>query len=154
VVGLLDGSELALAIGVRMAAVAVVVLVVALVLEWSSLVPAALLGVGAAYATRLALDDPPLDFRVAALGALLYLAAELAYWSLETEGDLAGEPGAGWRRLAVVVALAAGALVVTALPLAVLDVVRARGLAVDLIGAAAAAGVLLTLVLASGRERT
>jgi hypothetical protein len=151
VVALVDGSELALAIGVRVTAVAVVVLVAAVVLEWSSLVPVVLFGIGGAYATRLALDDPPLDVRVAAVGGLLYLAAELAYWSLEKDDAVAGEPGAVWRRVSVVIAFAVGALVLTAFPLALLDVVQARGLAVDLIGAAAAAGALLVLALAARR---
>jgi hypothetical protein len=140
---------------VRVAAVGTVALVAAAVLEWSPLVPVSLALVGAAYATHLALDDPPLDVRVAALAALLLLAAELAYWSLEEVDDVSAEPGEAWRRLAVVVGFGAVALVVAAGVLALVDAVRARGLVVDLVGAAAAAAALLALVLFTrGHGRT
>jgi hypothetical protein len=139
---------------VRVAAVGVVALVAALVLQWSPLVPASLALVGTAYATHLGLDDPALDVRVPAVAALLLLAAELAYWSLEEEDAMESEPGEALRRLAVVVGFAAAALVVAAGVLALVDVVRARGLAVDLVGTAAAAGALLALVLfARGQVR-
>lgn len=128
-------------------------LVAAVVLEWSPLVPASVALVGGAYATRLALDDPPLDIRVAALAVLLLLAAELAYWSLEEAHDVSTDSGEAWRRLAVVVGFGAVALVGAAGVLALVDAVRARGLAVDLVGAAAAAAALLALVLA-GRGGT
>jgi hypothetical protein len=137
---------------VRLAAAGVVALVAALVLEWSALVPVSLGLVGAAYATHLALDDPPLDPRAAALAASLLLAAELAYWSLEERDDVAAGPGEAWRRLAVVLGLGAAALFVSAGVLALVDVVTARGLAVDLLGAAAAAGALLALLLSARRR--
>jgi hypothetical protein len=138
---------------VRVAAVGVVALVAAVVLEWSPLVPASVALVGGAYATHLALDDPPLDVHVAALAALLLLAVELAHWSLEEADDVSTDPGEAWRRLAVVVGFGAVALVVAAGVLALVDAVRTRGLAVDLLGAAAAAAALLALVLA-GRGGT
>ena len=133
----------------RVTAVGVVVLVAAVVLEWSPLVPASLALVGAAYAIHLGIDDPPFDVGVAALAALLLLAAELAYWSLEEGDEVSAEPGEALRRLAVVVGFGAVALVAAAGVLALVDAVRARGLAVDLVGAAAAAAALLALVLAS-----
>lgn len=153
--GLLGGGEVALAIGVRVAAVGCVLLVAAVVLEWSPLVPASLVLVGTGYATHLGLDRPALDVRAPALAALLLLAAELAYWSLEESGEAGSDPGEGWRRLAVVVGFGVGALVVSALLLALVDLVRAQGLAVDLLGAAAAAGALVALALiARDRRRT
>ena len=130
----------------------VVALVAAVVLGWSPLVPAALSLVGAAYATHLALDDPPLDVRAAALAALLLLAAELAYWSLEEDDGVLADPGDALRRLGAVLVLAVSALLVAASLLALVDLVRARGLAIDLLGAAAAAGALLALVLAGSRR--
>ena len=138
----------------RVCAVAVAALVAALVLEWSFLVPAALLGVGAAYALHLALADPALQLRAAALAALLLLAAELAYWSLEERDEPAGDPGDRLRRLAVVLALTALAVALPAGILALVDVAGLSGLALDLLGAAAAAGVLLALALAARGRRT
>ena len=152
-IALLEAGETALTIGVRVAAVGVLALVAALVLGWSPLVPASLALVGAVYATHLALDDPPLDVAAPALAAALLLTAELGYWSLDERRPARGEAGADLRRLAVVVGLGLTALLVSAVLLALVDLVRARGLALDLVGAGAAAGALLVFVLA-GRRRT
>ena len=126
-------------------------LVAAVVLGWSSLVPASIVLIGSAYAVHLALDDPTLDTRAPLLAAGLLLAAELAYWSLEERQNVRTEAREQLRRLAVVAALALGSLFVGAVLLAVADVARTRGLAVDLVGAAAAAGALLLLVLVARR---
>jgi hypothetical protein len=121
------------------------------VLGWSSLVPASVGLMGAAYAVHLALDDPALDTRAPLLAAGLLLAAELAYWSLEELQNVRTEAREQLRRLAVVVLLALSGLLVGAVLLAVADVARTRGLAVDLLGAAAAASALLLLVLVARR---
>ena len=126
-------------------------LVAAVVLGWSSLVPASIVLIGSAYAVHLALDDPTLDTRAPLLAAGLLLAAELAYWSLEERQNVRTEAREQLRRLTVVAALALGSLFVGAVLLAVADVARTRGLAVDLVGAAAAAGALLLLVLVARR---
>ena len=89
-----------------------------------------------------------------AVAAGLYVTAELAYWSLEERGRIEAGPGEGLRRLAVVAGLALVALLVAAALLALVDTVSARSLAVDVLGAAAAAGALLAVVLlARGRDR-
>jgi hypothetical protein len=121
------------------------------VLGWSSLVPASVGLMGAAYAVHLALDDPALDTRAPLLAAGLLIAAELAYWSLEELQNVRTEAREQLRRLAVVVLLALSGLLVGAVLLAVADVARTRGLAVDLLGAAAAASALLLLVLVARR---
>lgn len=149
---LLEAGEVALAVGVRLAAIGALVLVAALRFAWSPLVPCSLGLIGAAYATHLGLDDPTLDVRAPALAALLLLTSELAYWSLEEQDGARADPGEALRRLAVVVMFGVASLAVASTLLALVDAVRARGLAIDLLGAAAAAGALLALVLA-GRRR-
>lgn len=123
----------------------------AIVLGWSSLVPASVGLLGVAYAVHLALDDPALDTRAPLLAAGLLLAAELAYWSLEELQKVRTEAWEQLRHLAVVVLLALAGLLVGAVLLALADVVRTRGLAVDLLGAAAAASALLLVVLVARR---
>jgi len=125
-------------IDVRIAAVAFVALVAAIVQGWSWLVPAAIALVGGGYAIELALDDAPLDVAAPVVAAGLLLAAELAYWSLDERSHTIGDPGEGLRRAALVATGAAGALVVASALLALVDEVRGRGLALNLVGAVAA----------------
>lgn len=148
---LAGGSDTVLAVGARLAALALVALLAAVVLGWASLVPVALLLVGAAYATRLSVDDPALDGRAPFLAGGLLLAAELAYWSLEERVPLRSEPGESLRRLGLAILLALAGLAVAAVLLALADLARTGGLGVDLLGAAAAAGALLVLVLLARR---
>jgi len=154
VLALWGGSDAVLAVGVRLAALALVALLGAIVLGWSALVPAGAALLGAGYATRLAADDVPLDVRAPLLAAGLLLVVELAYWSLEARLHALGERGEDLRRLAVVLLLALASLGIAATLLAVSDLVRTGGLAIDLLGAAAAAGSLvLVALLALGPAR-
>ena len=139
-------------IDVRIAAVAFVALVAAIVQGWSWLVPAAIALVGGGYAIELALDDAPLDVAAPVVAVGLLLAAELAYWSLDERSHTIGDPGEGLRRAALVATGAAGALVVASALLALVDEVRGRGLALDLVGAVAAVAVVVT-VIASARSQ-
>jgi hypothetical protein len=83
------------------------------------------------------------------------MAVELAYWSLDTRDRVRGMPGDDLRRVAYVAALGVGALVASALLLALADAIRARGLGIDVLGAVAAASALLAVVLfARGRGPT
>jgi fucose 4-O-acetylase-like acetyltransferase len=133
--------------GVRVTAIAVVALIAALVLEWTPLVPTALVLVGGLYAAQLAIDDAALDTTSPAFAAGLLVTAELAYWSLEERDHIRGEPGAGLRHVAFVAALGVATLLVASVLLAVADAVRTKGLAVDLLGAVAAAAALFAIVL-------
>jgi len=136
-------------------AIAIVALVAALVLGWSSLVPAALVLLGGMYGAELAIDDAPLDAATPLVAAALLVTAELGYWAIEERESVRADPGEGPRRVAFVAVLGLGALLVASLLLALVDVVRAGGLAIDLIGAAAAAAALLAVVLfARRREET
>ncbi len=139
--------------GLRVAAIAFVVLVAALVLDWPVLVPVAVVGAGGLYGAQLAVDDARLDLAAPAVAAALLLTAELAYWSLEERERIAGEPGETLRRAGFVALLGIGALLVTWLPLVVVDVLRARGIALDVVGAVAAVGALAVIVLVTRRPR-
>lgn len=139
--------------GVRLSAVSLVSLAAALVLGWSSFVPVSLVFVGAAYATRLGVDDVPLDVKAPLFGAGLFLTAELAYWSLEERERVWSGPGDGLRRLGMVALLGLAALISGGALLVAADLLRTRGLAIDLLGAAAAAAALLVVVLIGRRGR-
>ncbi len=139
----------------RVAAAALVALVAALVLGWAPLVPLAIATVGGLYAAELALDDASLDAAAPVVASGLLLATELAYWSLEERERVPGDPGAGLRRASFVAVLGLGALLAGASLLALVDAVRAEGLALDVVGALAAASILAAVGLAArghGRE--
>jgi hypothetical protein len=140
-------NDAVLAAGWRILAFALLALVTALVLGWTMFVPVALGAVGGWYGLQLAVDDAPLDLAAPLVAAGLVVTAELAYWSLEERERVDGEPGQTLRRLAYLLAVALGTFVVAGLLLTLVDGVRAGGLAIDLLGAAAAATVLAAVVL-------
>ena len=140
--------------GLRVVLVALLVLVAALVLEWAPLLPASLALLGGVYAAQLYADDARLDGAAPLVAAGLYVTAELGYWSLEERERVEAAPGEGLRRLAIVTLLGLVALVVAATLLALADIVRTRGLAVDILGAAAAAAALLAVVLLTRRPES
>lgn len=133
---------------VRIAALAVVALVAALVLGWPRLVTLAIALAGGTYAAELAFDDVPLDLSVPVIAAGLVLVAELAYWSLEERPRVPGDPGDGLRHAALVAALALGALVVGVALVALVEAVQTEGLALDVVGAIAASAILAAVLLA------
>jgi hypothetical protein len=140
---------------VRLAGVGLLALLAALVLGWTPWIPAAIVIVGADYAAELAIDDARLDSSAPAFAAGLLVTAELAYWSLEERDHVRGEAGAGLRHAAFVAGLGVTTLVVASALLALVDAVHTRGLAIDLLGAAAAAAALFAIVLAArGHGRT
>jgi len=138
---------------VRVAAVAAVVLLAAIVNAWSSLVPIAVAAAGGIYALELALDDAPIDLAAPAIAVGLFLTAELAYWSLDESERIPGDPGDGLRRAAVVGLLGVAAFVVSSALLVLADGIRARGLALDIVGAAAAVAALAAIALLA-REKS
>ena len=133
----------------RVAAIAFLALVAAIVLAWPSLVPVSVALVGGIYAAELAIDDAPLDAATPALAVALLLTAELAYWSLDERQRIPGDPGEGLRRASFVALIGVSAAVVAALLLALVDAARAHGLAVDLLGALAAVAALALVVAVS-----
>jgi hypothetical protein len=128
--------------------------VAAIVLGWSPLVPVAVALVGGTYAVELAIDDAPLDVSVPVIALSLLFAAELAYWSLDERCKATGDVGQGLRRAALVALGGVAAVVVAGGLLVLVDAVRTRGLALDVLGAVAAVAVLATLLLSSRRERS
>jgi hypothetical protein len=147
------GSDAVQSVGARVGAVALLALVAGIVLGWSPLVPLAAALAGGLYGAELAISDAPLDVAAAAVAAALLLAMELAYWSREERTRWRGDAGDGLRHAAVVSLLAAGAFVVCVVLLALVDAVRARGLALDLLGAIAAATVLAAVLIAARAPR-
>ena len=127
-------------------------LLTALVLAWTWLVPLALVALGGLYGAQLAVDDAALDPAAVLVAAGLVAIAELAYWSLEERERTAGTPGDGARRLAFIALLTVGSLAVAAVPLVLVDAVRARGLAIDVLGAVAAAAALIAVVALARRD--
>ena len=126
----------------------------AIVLGWSPLVPLAVALVGGTYAVELAIDDAPLDVSVPVIALSLLFAAELAYWSLDERHRAPGDVGQGLRRAALVALGGVAAVVVAGGLLVLVDAVRTRGLALDVLGAVAAVAVLATLLLSSRRDRS
>lgn len=140
-----------MAVGARVTIAVELMLLTALVLAWTWLVPLALVALGGLYGAQLAVDDAALDPAAVLVAAGLLAIAELAYWSLEERERAAGTPGDGARRLAFVALLALGSLAVAAAPLVLVDAVRARGLAIDVLGAVAAAAALLAVAMLATR---
>lgn len=133
------------------AVVAVVVLAGGLVLRQALAIPIAVCLLGAPYVARLGFETDALDTSAPLLAALLLAVAELAYWSLELRGTIADEPGTYLRRVALLAALFVGTIAAGTGMLALVAVVATRGIAVDVVGAAAAAGAIALLVIAGRR---
>jgi hypothetical protein len=106
------------------------------------LVPTGLALLGAEYAGALATQEsrallPPVLFASA-----LFLAAEVAYWSLELVTRITREPGILARRLANVGGLVAAGAAAAAIVLAASSAAPGPGLAVELVGVAAAVALV------------
>ena len=134
--------------------IALVVLVATLALGRSEPVVIALVLLGAAYAAILVIDDPPLDGHSVIVGGAMLAVGELAFLSVETRSAVTAEAGAVARRVASVAMLVLLTLGVGATVLAVVDLLRTGGLAIEAVGVAAAAGAVGLLVLAARDARS
>jgi hypothetical protein len=106
----------------------------------------------AAYAVLLTIDEPPLDSRAAGVAAALVVVGELSGWARELAGTT-DEPGGAWRRPAWIAGAALGALALAWTAIAVADLARLEGLAVEAVGALAALATLVVVTrLAAGRR--
>ena len=132
--------------------VAAGVLAGGLVLRRPIVIPGAILLLAAPYVAALGVEIDGIDTRAPLLAALLFVVAELAYWSLELRGTLADEPGTYLRRLALLATLAVATIVGGTVVLVVVERVAARGIAIDLLGAVAAVGAVALLALAAIRR--
>jgi hypothetical protein len=115
-------------------------------------IPGAILVLAAPYVAALGFELDGIDTRAPLLAALLFVVAELAYWSLELRGTLADEPGTYLRRVALLATLALVTIAAGTLVLVVAERVAARGIAIDLLGAVAAVGAVALLALAAVRR--
>ena len=143
------GTETFQEAGVRIGAVGCVALVAGVVLGWAPLIPVAAALAGGLYAAELVLADAPLDVAAPAVATGLLLCTELGYWSLEERTRWLGQAGEGFRRAAFVSLLGVATFLVATVLLAAVDAVRAQGLALDLLGAVAAAAALAIVLLVS-----
>jgi hypothetical protein len=119
-----------------------------LVLKRPLAVPAAILLLAAPYVASLGFELDGLDTRAPLLAALLFVVAELAYWSLELRGTLADEPGTYLRRVALLAGLAVVTIAGGTAVLALAEQVGAEGPAFEIAGAAAAVGAIALLAVA------
>lgn len=133
--------------------IAVVVLGVTLAVGRTAPIGGALALLGAGYAVILVVDDPQLDARAAIVGAALLAIGELAYLSTEARSAVAEEAGAVGRRVGTVAVIALLALVLGGILIAVVDVLHTGGLAVEVVGAAAAVGAVGLLARAAYEVR-
>ena len=131
---------------------AVVTLATALVLRLAAAIPVAIALLASPYVAVLAFEAEGLDTAAPALAGGLYLVAELAYWSLEVRGHIAAEPGTSLRRAAVLAGLVLLTIALGTGVLVLVEGVAARGIAVDVLGAAAAVGAIALLALAASRR--
>jgi hypothetical protein len=127
------------------------VVLTAVSLVWPVALGPGLAALAGAYAVLLAIDEPPLDARAAGLAALLLVVGELVGWARELAGTTRDEPGGAWRRPIWIAGAAAGALALGWGLIALVDRLRADGLAVEAAGALAALAVLLLVRHAASR---
>jgi hypothetical protein len=112
-------------------------------LVWPVALGPALATLGGAYVALLLIDEPPLDTRAAGVAGALVVVGELAGWTRELAGATRDEPGNAWRRPAWIAGAGIGALGLAWLVLAVADLARVEGLAIEAVGAVAALAALL-----------
>jgi hypothetical protein len=103
----------------------------------------ALAALGGAYAVLLLIDEPPLDSRAAGVAAALVVIGELVGWARELVSATRDEPGNAWRRPAWIAGAGLGALGLAWAVLAVADLARVQGLAIEAVGAVAALAALM-----------
>jgi hypothetical protein len=131
--------------------VALTVLAAGLALRLPVTVPAAIAILGAEYVAILGFEADALDTRAPLVAGALLAVAELAYWSLELRGPVVDEAGTYLRRIALLATLVVSVVGVGAIMLALVEVVDAGGVAVDILGSAAAIGAFALLALAARR---
>lgn len=140
-----DASPTVVALG----GVATVCLVATLAVGRAEPIVGALALLGGAYAAILVIDDPVLDGRSAIVAAALLAVGELGYLSVEVRPAVTEEAGAATRRVAFVAVLTLFALALGGAMLAVVDLLRTGGIAIEAAGVVAAAAAVGLLVLAA-----
>ena len=124
----------------------------ALITRQPALLPLGLAGVGAAYALFLSLGRDAVDPRAPLVAAMLLLAAEFGFWSLEAR-DARSEGAALVRRLLLMAVVALGSgLVASLLLVAAADVSGGVGLeALGVLAAVVTVAIVVVLTTRSAR---
>jgi hypothetical protein len=133
--------------GVAAAGCALIVL--ALAFRRAAVFPFGIAGVGAAYALFLALRNGDVDARAPAVAAVLFVATELGYWSLEAS-SARSERAALLRRVASLALAAFATALVGSLVLGLTSGAGA-GIALEAVGVAAAALTAAAISLLASR---
>jgi hypothetical protein len=134
-------------------AVALALLAYGLVRAWAQGVGWALVLSVLAYLLALVAAPRELDPAAPVVGVSLFVAAELAYWSVELRPPARQAPELPLRRLATVVAVALAAEVLAGTALLSATPGRAASLLLDTAGVLAAVGVVALLVGLPARRR-
>lgn len=145
-----DASRPAGALG----AFAVLILVVSLAAPSHALITVTLALLGASYATVLVIDRPTLDAHAVVVGAALLATGELAHLAIEARSAVVDEAGTTARRVGSVAIMVLAALVAGGGLMALVDLARTGGLAIEALGVAAAVGAVGLLALATRNART
>lgn len=119
---------------------------------WPSLLPWGLVGVGAGYAVFLGLRAGSADSGAPLVAAGLFVAAELAFWSLESH-DAHVEGAVLVRRILIVAAAGLGAALVGSLLLVAAAGVNG-GVGLEAVGVLAAVLTLAIVAVLSARSRS
>jgi hypothetical protein len=131
--------------------VAITVLAAGLAFRLPVTIPVAIALLGAEYVAILGFEAEALDTQAPLVAGSLLAIAELGYWSLELRGAVVDEAGTYLRRIALLATLVVGVVGIGAIMLTLVEVVATGGIAVDILGAAAAFGALALLALAARR---
>jgi hypothetical protein len=123
----------------------------ALVGRWAMLLPWGFVGVGAGYAVFLSLRVGTVDARAPLLAAAFFVAAELAFWSIE-QRSWRSERQVVVRRLALLLSAGLATAIVGGLLLLVSSG-RGVGLGYEAAGVAAAVLTLTVIALLARRSR-
>lgn len=129
----------------------VVLALAALVARRAALLPWGLVGVGAGYAAYLGLGEQAVDPRAPLVAAAFFVAAELAFWSLERR-DWRSEPQVVLRRLGLVLASGLATAIVGGLLLLITSGGQ-PGLAAEVAGVTAAVITLAVIAQLARRSR-
>lgn len=117
---------------------------------WPMLLGPGLASIAGAYAALLLIDEPPLDTRAAGVATALVVTGELVGWARELTGATRDEPGNAWRRPVWIATAGIGALVLAWSLLALAELARFQGLAIEAVGAIAALVALLVVLRRAG----
>jgi hypothetical protein len=132
-----------------------VLVLLAVALGRAGLVAPGLVVVLAGYATSVVVrDSAALESDAPLVGGALLVVAELAYWSLELRGKEPEERSVVVRRLATLVALTGGAVVLGAGVLAATALPLGGGLVWNVVGVAAAVAALAVIARLASVERS